>query len=90
MSARILLTGAAGFIGSHVTASLLARGDEVVGLDNFDPYYSPSRKWEHVEAIRGGPGAARFRLVQGDVRRLHECFAQGRMGMHIARDFGWR
>ena len=68
MSARILLTGAAGFIGSHVTASLLARGDEVVGLDNFDPYYSPSRKWEHVEAIRGGPGAARFRLVQGDVR----------------------
>lgn len=68
MSARILLTGAAGFIGSHVTALLLARGDEVVGLDNFDPYYSPSRKWEHVEAVRSGPGGARFKLVQGDVR----------------------
>lgn len=68
MSARILLTGAAGFIGSHVSALLLARGDEVVGLDNFDPYYAPSRKWEHVDAVRAGPGGQRFTLVQGDVR----------------------
>jgi len=68
LSARILVTGAAGFIGSHVSALLLARGDEVVGLDNFDPYYAPSRKWEHVEAVRSGPGGHRFTLVQGDIR----------------------
>ncbi len=68
MSARILLTGAAGFIGSHVSALLLARGDEVIGIDNFDPYYSPARKWENVEAVRAGPGGQRFTLVQGDIR----------------------
>ena len=36
---RILVTGAAGFIGSHLTDRLLARGDQVVGLDSFDPFY---------------------------------------------------
>lgn len=68
MSSRILVTGAAGFVGSHVSAMLLARGDEVVGVDNFDPYYAASRKWENVAAVRGGPGGSRFTFVQGDVR----------------------
>jgi UDP-glucuronate 4-epimerase len=68
LSARILLTGAAGFIGSHVSALLLARGDEVVGLDNFDPYYASSRKWENVEAVQKGPGGQRFTIVEGDIR----------------------
>ena len=68
MSSRILVTGAAGFVGSHVAAMLLARGDEVVALDNFDPYYAPVRKRQNVEALRAGPGGARLRLIQGDVR----------------------
>jgi UDP-glucuronate 4-epimerase len=68
LSSRVLVTGAAGFIGSHVSALLLARGDEVVGLDNFDPYYAPARKRSNVEAVQDGPGGARFRLVQGDIR----------------------
>ena len=46
---HILVTGAAGFIGSHVAEALLARGDEVVGLDNFNDYYDPARKWANVE-----------------------------------------
>jgi len=39
MSGSVLVTGAAGFIGSHVCEALLARGETVVGVDNFDPYY---------------------------------------------------
>ncbi len=68
MSQRILVTGAAGFIGSHVSAQLLARGDEVVGLDNFDRYYLPSRKWSNVEEIRAVAGGSRFELFEGDIR----------------------
>ncbi|HTT71435.1 MAG TPA: NAD-dependent epimerase/dehydratase family protein [Anaeromyxobacteraceae bacterium] len=82
------MTGAAGFVGSHVATLLLARGDEVVGLDNFDPYYAPSRKWEHVEEVRAGPGGSRFSLVEGDIRDrdlLDRLFRQGFTGVaHLA------
>ena len=40
----VLVTGAAGFIGSHTVEALLARGSRVVGVDNFDPFYSPAEK----------------------------------------------
>jgi UDP-glucuronate 4-epimerase len=50
MAARILLTGAAGFIGSHLAERLLARGDTVVGVDNFDPFYDPAEKRANVAA----------------------------------------
>jgi UDP-glucuronate 4-epimerase len=55
-------------VGSHLSAALVARGDEVVGLDNFDDYYSPARKRANVEEVRNGPGGDRFSLVEGDVR----------------------
>jgi UDP-glucuronate 4-epimerase len=80
LSARILVTGAAGFIGSHVSALLLARGDEVVGLDSFDPYYAPARKRQNVDDVRTGPGGGRFTLVEGDIRDrtlLDRVFARG-------------
>jgi UDP-glucuronate 4-epimerase len=51
----VLLTGAAGFIGYHVSMALLARGEEVVGVDNLNPYYNhhpPARP-----ARRGGRGS---------------------------------
>jgi UDP-glucuronate 4-epimerase len=64
-----LVTGCAGFIGSHTCDALIARGDTVVGLDNLDPYYSPARKRANIEEIRSAPGAAeRFTFVEGDIR----------------------
>ncbi len=62
---RILLTGAAGFIGSHVAECLVARGDEVVGLDNFDPFYPRAVKEQNLAALAN---QEHFRLVEGDVR----------------------
>ena len=41
---RVCITGAAGFIGSWTARALLARGDEVIGIDNFDPYYDRAHK----------------------------------------------
>src|ERR1700736_6398488 len=48
MGKRIFLTGAAGFIGFHLARSLVERGDEVLGYDNFNPYYSPELKRERA------------------------------------------
>lgn len=61
---KILLTGAAGFIGSHLAERLLARGDEVVGVDNFDPFYPPAEKRRNLAAATGHP---RFRLIEADL-----------------------
>lgn len=73
---KILLTGAAGFIGSHVAEALLARNDTVVGIDNFNDYYSPARKWANVKALVSQAG---FTLHEADIRdreRLERICAQ--------------
>lgn len=59
---RVLLTGGAGFIGSHVLEALLLRGDSVTVVDDFNPYYDPALKRGHLAGIRG------FALVEGDLR----------------------
>jgi len=48
---RILVTGATGFIGSHVAEALLRRGDTVVGLDNLNDYYDPARKRANLQEV---------------------------------------
>jgi UDP-glucuronate 4-epimerase len=69
VSRTILVTGAAGFIGSHVTQALLARGDAVVGLDNLNDYYPPARKEANVAEVRtSAPDAGRYTFIAGDVR----------------------
>jgi UDP-glucuronate 4-epimerase len=64
----ILVTGAAGFIGSHAAGAFLERGERVVGLDNFDAYYDPARKRANVAevAAQARPGA--FTMIEGDLR----------------------
>ncbi len=89
---RVLVTGAAGFIGSHVADALLARGDEVVGLDDFNDYYDPARKWANVRAAQTHP---HYHLIQGDVRNeilLAELFETGSFDRvcHVAAMAGVR
>ena len=70
MSGRaILVTGAAGFIGSHLVEALLRRGDQVVGIDNLDSYYDPAIKRRNTEWASAYPG---YVLREGDIR--HQDF----------------
>src|SRR5499427_102208 len=66
---RILVTGAAGFIGSHLAERLVARGDDVVGFDNFDAFYPRADKERNLAGLRASP---RFSLVEGDLRSAED------------------
>jgi UDP-glucuronate 4-epimerase len=61
---KVLVTGAAGFIGMHVAQRLLARGDEVVGIDNLNDYYNPKLKLLRLEQLKPH---ANFRFARGDI-----------------------
>lgn len=62
---RILITGGAGFIGSHLADRCLRRGDRVVVLDDFNDFYDPALKRENVAPHRNNPA---YRLIEGDIR----------------------
>ncbi|WP_426492017.1 GDP-mannose 4,6-dehydratase [Hymenobacter sp. 102] len=64
--ASILVTGCAGFIGSHLAERLLHDGHRVVGLDNFDPFYSQAQKQQNLAACLAHP---RFSFHEADLRR---------------------
>jgi UDP-glucose 4-epimerase len=61
---KVLVTGAAGFIGMHVAQILLKRGDEVVGIDNLNDYYDPKLKLARLEQLKPYPN---FKFVRGDI-----------------------
>ncbi len=74
---KVLLTGAAGFIGMHVAQILLARGDEVVGIDNLNDYYDPALKLARLAQLKA---FANFSFVKGDIAdrmAMEELFAKG-------------
>jgi UDP-N-acetylglucosamine 4-epimerase len=68
---RWLVTGAAGFIGSHLVEALLKLGQDVVGLDNFATGYA--RNIEEVTESVGPQAGAKLRFIEGDIRQLADC-----------------
>lgn len=61
----ILVTGVAGFIGMHVARALLARGEQVVGIDNFTPYYAPALKQARIAELHAA-GGEQFTMIEVD------------------------
>jgi nucleoside-diphosphate-sugar epimerase len=84
-----IVTGSAGFIGSHLTERLIARGDRVVGIDSFDDYYSPEEKRRHLAGVLDD---SRFTFVEGDVREipLRRYLHRGTAVFHLAAQPGVR
>lgn len=84
---KILLTGAAGFIGSHVAEALLDQGYAVLGIDNFDPFYDRSIKEQNLEAVLRHPA---FQFVEGnlDDASLYEGLEAFDLVVHIAAKAG--
>ena len=70
----ILVTGAAGFIGMHTALRLLARGDEVVGIDNINDYYDVSLKEARLARLRGHKVAQKAGSVQNALGRIKDWF----------------
>jgi UDP-glucuronate 4-epimerase len=89
---KILVTGAAGFIGFHTSKLLLERGEEVVGLDNLNPYYEPSLKDNRLKILQG---FANFRFVKQELAEragMEELFRREKFArvVHLAAQAGVR
>jgi UDP-glucuronate 4-epimerase len=92
MSRHVLVTGGAGFIGSHVTRRLLGRGDRVTCLDDFNDFYDPALKRANAAAFAGRDD---WKLVEGDIRDsalVDRLFAEARFDsvIHLAARAGVR
>ncbi len=84
-----VVTGAAGFIGSHLAERLVDRGDRVLGIDSFDSYYPRRAKLRNLAHLTGSP---RFELRRADLRRirLERHLAPGTTVYHLAGQPGVR
>lgn len=89
---RVLVTGTAGFIGFHLARQLLARGDEVVGIDNMNPYYDPSLKWARRKILEESAAYRHAEIALEDrdaVRRLFDEVRPNRV-VNLAAQAGVR
>jgi len=73
---KVLITGAAGFIGNALALRLLDRGDEVVGIDNLNDYYDPSLKEARLARTQDHPGFTDIRIDLEDRQGIADLFAQ--------------
>jgi UDP-glucuronate 4-epimerase len=93
---KILLTGAAGFIGSNTASALLRRGDTVVGVDNLNDYYDPARKQANLEEVQAtAPDPEKFIFHRADIRdedAMEALYAEHRFDaiIHLAAMAGVR
>ncbi len=89
---RVLVTGAAGFIGYHTTKALLGRGDEVVALDNLNAYYDVNLKEARLAELQGAPGFTFHKLDLADRSGMERLFEQvrPRRVIHLGAQAGVR
>ena len=89
---KILVTGAAGFIGFHTAQLLLERGDDVVGLDNLNPYYDPALKASRLKILQGYKNFRFVKLELADRTGLQELFKREKFQrlVHLAAQAGVR
>ena len=89
---KILVTGAAGFIGLHVTRLLLERGDEVVGIDNLNDYYDPKLKLARLECLKPYANFRFMRMDVADAATLASLFTTEKFSrvVHLAAQAGVR
>ena len=89
---KVLVTGAAGFIGMTTSLRLLARGDEVVGLDNLNDYYEVSLKENRLKRLTALPGFRFVKLDVGDRAGMEKLFAEEKFDkvIHLAAQAGVR
>jgi UDP-glucuronate 4-epimerase len=87
---RLLVTGAAGFIGSHLLEALGSQGDEVVGVDNFDPFYPRAMKERNLAEVGRRPGLSFWEHDMLDVDALRERLTPDTVIVHLAAKAGVR
>ncbi|MFH1319948.1 MAG: GDP-mannose 4,6-dehydratase, partial [Bacteroidota bacterium] len=92
MTDRVFITGAAGFIGSNLVDNLLKTECQVMGIDNFDPYYDRKIKEQNIKNALQYPN---FNFYEGDIRNAHfieSCFSDFKPDIiiHLAAKAGVR
>ncbi len=88
---NIIVTGGAGFIGSHLCEALLRDGHSVAALDNFDDFYDPARKRKNIGELISSP---QFKLIEGDIRNAEDVLkatgSHTEVVVHLAAKAGVR
>ena len=89
---KVLVTGAAGFIGFHLSQQLLARGDEVIGLDNLNNYYDVTLKKDRLAQLQGKSGFSFYNLDLANREGMTQLFAEASFDLvaHMAAQAGVR